>query len=77
MPFTASLDHVWVRFRRRRDRREAELSLRPISNWMLLLAVVAVAAAGVGLTCWLLSIAAADPNTSASVVNDQVIPPGL
>ena len=39
---------------------------------MLLLAVLAVAVAGGGLTWWLLSIAAADPNTSASVQIDAV-----
>src|SRR4051812_26009914 len=72
MPSRPADDHVRMRFRRRRDRREAELSLRPISNWMLLLAVVAVAVAGGGLTWWLLSIAAADPNTSASVQIDAI-----
>ena len=61
-----------MRFRRRRDRRDDELSLRPISNWMLVLAVVAVLLAGFGLTRWLLSIAATDPNTSASVQIDAV-----
>ena len=61
-----------MRLRRRPDRRETELSLRPISNWMLLLAVVAVAVAGGGLTWWLLSIAAADPNASASVQIDAI-----
>ena len=39
---------------------------------MLLLAVVAVAVAGGGLTWWLLSIAAADPSASASVQIDAV-----
>ncbi len=39
---------------------------------MLLLAVVAVAVAGGGLTWWLLSIAAADPNASASVQIDAI-----
>jgi hypothetical protein len=61
-----------MRFRRRRDRREPEPSLRPIPNWMLLLAVMAVAVAGGGLTWWLLSIAAADPKTSAFVQIDAI-----
>ena len=65
-------DPYCMRVRRRRDRREAELSLRPISNWMLVLAVVAVAVAGGGLTWWLLTIVAADPNTSASVQIDAI-----
>src|SRR4051794_19623242 len=39
---------------------------------MLLLAVVGVAVAGGGLTWWLLSIAAADPNPSASVQIDAI-----
>src|SRR3954449_5038139 len=65
-------DACGMRFRRRGDRREPELSLRPISNWMLLLAVVAVAVAGGGLTWWLLSIAAADPTASASVQIDAI-----
>ena len=64
-------DACGMRFRRRRDRREAELSLRPISNWMLLLAVVAVAVAGGGLTWWLLSIGRPIPAT-ASVQIDAI-----
>jgi hypothetical protein len=51
----SGLDNTRVRFRRRRRDEQAELSLRPISNWMLLLAVVAVAIAGGGLTWWLLT----------------------
>jgi hypothetical protein len=39
---------------------------------MMLLAVVAVAVAGGGLTWWLLSIAAADPSPSASVQIDAI-----